>query len=252
VQLHPPGAEPTDWFISVTNPLAATGGRDLESREHARRFAPATFKRALVAVTAADYQKSAQDFIGPDGSSPIQRASAAYRWNGSWLTVALGVDPVGGEMLSSQLRAELLSFLDGVRLAGYDLEVSGATYVPIDLTIGLCVTHGFISATVEQGVLLALSNGVLAGGGKGFFHPDNFSFGDNLFVSRILAAVMSVAGVESARITQLTRRHAINPDAETRRNLGQGFLAIGPGEIMRLDNDRNFPENGVLTLQVLT
>ncbi len=150
----------------------------------------------MVAVTAADYQKAAQDFIGPDGSSPIQRASAAYRWNGSWLTVALGIDPVGGEILSSQLCAELLGFLDGVRLAGYDLEVSGASYVPIDLTIGLCVTPGFISATVEQGVLLALSNGVLAGGGKGFFHPDNFSFGDNVFVSRILAAVMSVAGVE--------------------------------------------------------
>jgi arginine deiminase len=96
-----------------------------------------------------------------------------------------------------------------------------------------------------------LSNSNLPGSGKGFFHPDNFSFGDDLYVSRILAAVMSVAGVESARIIRLARLHAVNHDADTRTNLGQGFLAIGPSEIIQLDNDRNFPENGVLTLQAL-
>lgn len=251
VQLHPPGSAPTDWFISVTNPLAASGGRDLESRDHARRFAPATFKRPLVAVTTADYQAAVQGFTDPDGGRPVQRANAAFRWSGSWLMVTLGVDPTGAEALSSQLRANLLSYLDGVRLAGYDLDVTGATYVPIDLAIGFCVMAGFFSTAVEQGILQILSNGDLPGGGKGVFHPDNFSFGDNLYVSRIHAAVMSVAGVESARINRLARLHAANPDADTRGNLGQGFLAIGSNEITRLDNDRNFPENGVLTLQAL-
>ena len=110
---------------------------------------------------------------------------------------------------------------------------------------------GFFSATVEQGLLQVLSNGELPGGGKGFFHPDNFSFGDDLYVSRIYAAVMSVRGVESARIERLARLHAADSDADTQSNLTQGFLAVGTNEIVRLDNDRNFPENGVLTLQVL-
>jgi hypothetical protein len=251
VQLHPPGSDPVDWFISVTNPLAATGGRDFESRDHARRFAPANFKQPLVAVTTADYQSVSQNFTDANGGRLVQRANSAFRWSGSWLTVTLGVDPIGAEALSSQLRTNLLNYLDRVRLAGYDLNVTGATYVPIELTIGFCVVAGFFSATVEQGILTVLSNGDLPGGGKGFFHPDNFSFGDNLYVSRILAAVTSVAGVESARIIRLARRHAANPDADTRTNLGQGFVAVGPSEIIRLENDRNFPENGVLTLQAL-
>ena len=248
VQPHPPEAAPANWLISVTNPLAATGGRDLESRDHARRFAPAGFKQPLVAVTTTDYQSRVQDFTNPDGSLPVQRANAAFRWSGSWLSVTLGVDPAGAESLSSQLRTDLLSYVDGVRLAGYDLDVTGPTYVPIDLAIGICIVAGFLPAAVEQGILQVLSNGDLPGGGKGFFHPDNFSFGDALYVSRLNAAVMSVAGVESARITRLARLHAANPDADTRRSLGQGFLAIGSNEIVQLDNDRNFPEHGVLSL----
>jgi hypothetical protein len=248
VQPHPPQAAPSDWLISVTNPIAATGGRDLESRDHARRFAPATFKRPLVAVTTTDYQSRVQDFTNPDGSRPVQRANAAFRWSGSWLSVTLGVDPTGAEALSSQLRTDLLSYLDGARLAGYDLDVTGATYVPIDLEIGFCVVAGSFPAAVEQGILLALSTGDLPGGGKGFFHPENFSFGDDLYVSRLHKAVMSVAGVESARITRLARLHAANPDTDTQWNLGQGFLTIGPDEIVQLDNDRNFPERGVLNL----
>ena len=248
VELHPAGSDPIDWFLSVTNPLAASGGRDLEPRDHARRFAPATFKRPFVAVTADDYRASIKAFANQDGTRPIQRANAAFRWSGSWLTVTVGVDPAGAETLSSQLRSDVLSYLDRIRLAGYDVEVTGATYVPIDLAIGFCTAAGFFSATVEQGIQQILSNRDLPGGRKGFFHPDNFSFGDDLYVSRIHAAIMSVPGVASARITRLARLHAPDPEAETRGNLGQGFLAVGSNEILQLDNDRNFPERGVIAL----
>ena len=41
VQPHPAEFDPMTWFVAVTNPLPATGGRDLESRaDHARRFGP--------------------------------------------------------------------------------------------------------------------------------------------------------------------------------------------------------------------
>jgi hypothetical protein len=251
VQLHPPSADPITWFLSARNPLPATGGRDLESRDHARRFAPATFRHPLVAVTTGDYQAAAQGFTDATGNKPITRANADFRWSGSWLTVTLGVDVAGAEGLPTQLRDELLDYLDGVRLAGYDLEVTAATYVPIDLAIGFCVAPGFFAANVAQGLLQILGDGELPGGGRGFFHPDNFSFGDGLYVSKIDAAVMSVAGVQSVRITRLARLRAANPDADTRTNLRQGFLAIAANEIVQLNNDRNFPERGVLTVAPL-
>ena len=251
VQLHSPGPDTSAWFVSVTNPLAAIGGRDLESRDHARRLAPALFKRPLVAVTTADYQAAAQNFTDANGNKPVARANAAFSWSGSWLTVTLGVDVVGAEVLSSELRSDLLKYLDGVRMAGYDLEVTGATYVPIDLSIGYCVAPGFFAADVGQGILQVLGDGELPNGSNGFFHPDNFSFGDALYISKINAAVMGIAGVQSARITRLARLRVPNPDADTRANLRQGFLAVGPNEIIQLNNDRNFPERGVIILQPL-
>src|SRR5262249_39454529 len=63
------------WLVDVTNPLPATGGRDLESRDHARRIAPAIFQKPLVAVTEADYRAAALEFtLG--GRKPIQNAKA--------------------------------------------------------------------------------------------------------------------------------------------------------------------------------
>jgi hypothetical protein len=100
VQLHPPGSAPLNWFTSVTNPIAATGGRDFESSDHARRIGPATFKQPVVAVTNADYQSAAMKFAGANGNGSIQRANATFRWSGSWLSVTLGVDPSGAETLS--------------------------------------------------------------------------------------------------------------------------------------------------------
>ena len=75
------------------------------------------------------------------------------------------------------------------------------------------------------------------------------AFGDNLYVSRIFAAVMAVPGIESAQITRLARLHAAQPDSETAINLRQGYLSVGPDQIIRLDNDRNFPENGTLAVR---
>jgi hypothetical protein len=234
------------WFDSVTNPLPATGGRNLESRDHARRFAPSTFRKPLVAVTTADYQAAAEQFTDPLGRKPVQRANAAFRWTGSWLTVFLTIDPRNTDILSPELRTELLDYLDTRRLAGYDLDVIKPVYIPVDLAIEFCPKPGFRVPDVEQALLRVLSNADLPNGAKGFFHPNNFSFGDNLYVSRIYEAAMAVPGIEAAHITRLARLHAAQPLRDTDVNLHQGFLRAGPEQILRLDNDRNTPQNGVL------
>jgi hypothetical protein len=60
---------------------------------------------------------------------------------------------------------------------------------------------------------------------------------------------MAVPGVDSAQITRLARLRAARPDLETAANLRRGALPIGPDQIIRLDNDRNFPENGALSIR---
>jgi len=243
-------ADPTPWLSSVTNPLPATGGRDWESGDHARRFAPPSFQQTLVAVSAADYQTAAAEFVNSDGSPAIQRANASFRWTGSWLTVTLTIDPLGVEGFTSALRQQLTDYLNSRRLSGYDLELAGPIYLAVDLGIQISVAEGSQQGDVQQAVLLGLSNDAVADGSKGFFHPDNFTFGDNLYISRLYAAVMEVPGVQSVEITRLAASHSAQPDRETAANLAQGFLAVGPDQVVRLDNDRNFPQNGTLTVTV--
>jgi predicted phage baseplate assembly protein len=243
-------ATPMPWLTSVTNPVAATGGRDLESGDHARRIGPATFHQPLVAVTASDYESVATAFSPGNGAAAIQRANANFQWNGSWLTVSVAADPMNGEGLSAGLRQQLLQYLGTRRLAGYDLEVTGPKYVPIEMEIQVSIVAGAQQGDVEQALLEAFSSGPLAGGASGFFNPNNFTFGGNLYVSQIYAAAMAVPGVASAKVALLARLHALQPAQETAVNIAQGFLTVGSDEILRLDNDPNFPQNGTLSVIV--
>ena len=251
VQVQPPGMAQSLGIQMVTNPLPAVGGRDLESRDHARRFAPATFKKSLVALTAADFQEAAQGYRDADGVQVIQRVQAAFRWTGSWLTATLAVDPVGTTKLPSEREKELLAFLDSRRLAGYDVEVTGKpNFVPVELVIEICLKPAFRADKIETRIRQVLGTAELSGGGVGFFHPDNFTFGQSLYVSRIFDAIGTVEGVRASRIVRLCRYRAANFNSQTVDNLKQGFLKVGPEEIIRLDNDRNFPENGTLLLLI--
>ncbi len=239
---------PAPWLNSVTNPLPTTGGRDWESHDHARRVAPSGFHEPVVAVSAADYQEAAASFVDSSGNAVIQRANASFLWTGSWLTVTLTVDPLGTEGLTADLEQQLAEYLNTRRLAGYDIQISGPTYVPVDLVLQVSVTAGSQQSDVEQMLLQTFSSGTLSDGSNGFFHPDNFTFGDNLYVSKIYAAAMSVPGVQAITITRLTRSHSAQPVQETTLNLAQGYLSVGADEVIRLDNDRNFPENGTLAV----
>jgi hypothetical protein len=199
-------------------------------------------------VSAADYQDAALSFTGPDGQPLIQRAQASFRWTGSWLTVTLTVDPLGTGVLTPELEEGLLQYLESKRLVGYDLEIVPPVDMPVDLAIQFVATAGSDPADVEQVLLQVLSNAQLPSGSLGFFHPDNFTFGQNLFVSKIYQAVLAVPGVRSAEITRLAQSHAAQPDQETSANLASGSLAVGADQVIRLDNDRNFPQNGTLTI----
>ena len=78
-------------------------------------------------------------------------------------------------------------------------------------------------------------------GEHGLFHPDNFSFGETVFLSPLYAAARSVAGVDSVQVTRFHRQGQEDP-----RPLADGFMTLGRLEIARLDNNPSFPEHGVL------
>ena len=235
-------------IVRVRNPLPARGGVDPETIEEVRQFAPAAFRaEQFRAVIESDYTAAALKL--PE----VAGAVAQFRWTGSWYTVFVGIDPrdpedliteAGGRTrlapgLASLVRAQLTRY----KLAGYDLEIRSAEYVPIELAFELCVEPDHFRSEVVQAVRFALSNRINPDRSLGHFHPDRYTFGQPVFLSQIYAAIEAVPGVLSVFITLLRRfGKASNGEIES------GVLPIGPWEIARLDNDPGFAENGVLRI----
>ncbi|TAH37111.1 MAG: putative baseplate assembly protein [Planctomycetota bacterium] len=232
--------------LRVRNPLPARGGQDPESIAQVRIRAPQAFRVQRRAVTEEDWTAAARQHPG------VQRARAQRRWTGSWTTVFLAVDRKGGAPVDAAFEEELRAFLEPYRLAGADLEIAPPRFVPLDIAFTVCVRPGHYRGVVQRALLERFSNRVLAGGRRGWFHPDNFSFGEHVHLSPIVAAVLAVPGVERVELEEAP------PGRSRFRRLGvtapggiaADRIAIGLHEIPRLDNDPNAPENGRIEFEM--
>jgi hypothetical protein len=224
--------------VTPSNPLPAQGGTAPESVDEVKLFAPGTFLTTLErAITADDYA------IIAERNLKLQRAAATLLWTGTCYEAHVAIDPLGTETVEPNLIQEIQDYLYRFRRVGHDLVVVRAQYVPLDLAMTVDVLPDYIADHVRAALLDAFSDRVLAGGGRGFFHPDNLSFGDNIYVSQLVATAQAITGVDSVIVTKLERLYA-GPNHE----LETGFLPIGPLEVAQLDNDPALPERGKLVL----
>ena len=225
-----------EYVESVSNPLPARGGVEPESLETVKQFAPAAFRIPKRAVTPDDYARMAE--LHPE----VQRAAATLRWTGSWHTIYLTVDRTGGRRVDSQFENELRRHLESYRMAGHDLEIDAPRPVPLELMMTVCVLPDYFRSDVLAALQEMFDNGIRSDGTRGFFHPDNFTFGQPVHLSRIYAAAQSVAGVRYAEVTALRRLGESHDTVPS-----DGVFAVGRLEIVRLDSDPNFPDRGRLT-----
>ena len=225
-------------ITGVRSPLPAHGGVEPEAMQEVREAAPYAYRRQERAVTAEDYAEVARRH--PD----VQRAAATFRWNGHGHTVFVTVDRFGGRPVTAEFEADVRAFLERFRMAGYDLEIDAPQFVAIELGLFICVSPDHFRSEVRREVLDALSARRLPDARKGFFHPDNFTFGDPLYLSMIYAAVMAVEGVTSVNATLFRRRGRPDPVP-----LLDGAIETGRLEIVQLENAPNFPERGSIEIE---
>jgi predicted phage baseplate assembly protein len=226
-------------ITSVRNPMPAAGGVDPESMEDVRQRAPSAFRTQERAVTEADYAEVIQRHGG------VQRAAATFRWTGSWHTVFLTPDRLGGGPVDGPFRDDLRRFVERFRMAGHDLEVDAPRFVALEVAMDVCVKPAYFRGEVKAALLDVFSNRILPDGRLGVFHPDNFSFGQTVYLSRLIAAAQAVDGVDSVDVKLFRRLGVSDP-----RPLAAGELRLNRLEIARLDNDPSFPERGVFRLDM--
>jgi predicted phage baseplate assembly protein len=226
--------------LTVRNPLPASGGTAPEPLEEVKRLAPEAFRTDLRrAVVPDDYAQ-----IVMTRYPEVRRAAATRRWTGAGDLIVVAVDFLAA--VSQKRRADLLKQmagdLDAFRRVGHAVSVREAAFAALDVALDVYLLPTALKGPVVARLRELFGSGPLAGGGLGFFSSDNFTFGQGVAASRLVALAQGVSGVEHVVVRRLRRVGASgDPDYTP-------FLAVGPLEVVRLDNDPARAENGLLTI----
>ena len=166
----------------------------------------------------------------------------------------LAIDRTGGQPVDADFENKLRRFMEDFRLTGHDLKITPPRFVPLDIALMISVAPGYFHATVQRALLEIFSTGDLPDGRRGFFHPDNYTFGQPVYLSQVVATAMQVPGVAAVLDlgtgsklsfqTLRTRTRFQRWGHQPRGELAAGVIETAPTEIVRLDNDPNQPENG--------
>ncbi|WP_413173196.1 putative baseplate assembly protein [Anabaena azotica] len=240
VHLDPQIPDLASLITQVRNPLPAKGGIDPEPIEQVRLYAPQAFRTQKRAVTASDYADVAQLYPG------VRKAVATRRWTGNWYTIFITVDREANLPVDDTFKDKLGAFLERYRLAAQDVAIEAPIFVPLDIVLDVQVATGYFASNVQEELqTTTFSNQILPDGKLGFFHPDNFSFGQPVYLSQVIAAAMQVPGVVSVNPKRF-QRWGQPPQNE----LQTGKISFGRLEIAIVDNDPNAPQNGRIAFEI--
>ncbi len=229
---------------SVRNPMPAVGGVDPETPQEVRLFAPHAIHANLRrAITPEDYETITMREFG----KVLQRAKGSFRWTGHETQVLVAVDPIGRERASSKLLESIRATLQRFRRIGHSVVVRNAVRVVPALGLTVCVNAHVIREQIQNELDQLFSDQVLPNGTLAFFHPDQLTFGEGIYVSQIVAAATRTLGdrIVHIEVTQLHRR-----DEGPAYELENGVLALRSQEIVRFDNNANHPEFGILEYKI--
>lgn len=220
------------------NPCDVTNGRDPEPvAEILRRVPEAYLFRQLRAIALQDYVNRAEELL------EVSRAAARYAWTGSWRTVQIAIDPVGGTTLDDELRQTIARYLDAVRLIGEDLEIRPPRFVPLEIHVALCCLPDHWPEDLRFLLEQEFSDGYTPDGQMGFFHPDRWTFGQELYVSQIIGRIQAVQGVEHVISVTMKRWNQPTPG-------GDRIVNLRANEIIQVQNDPDHMERGFIDFDI--
>lgn len=206
--------------VTVVNPLAASGGAERESIEHARAHAPYVFRSGQRAVTATDYAALAENVPG------VTRAIAVAP---SWNHVDVYVVDSAGAAPTCRLRAQVLTYLAERAMVTALVSVRQPVFVRVDLAVTVGAEPTFYRADVRSRVEKALG---------ALFDLERIGFGQSFYLSKIYEAVESQPGVAYSRVTTFAGVRSVPAGEQV--DAATGLIQLQP---------REFPTAGLLSVE---
>jgi hypothetical protein len=189
----------------------------------------------------------------------VQRAHAAYGWTGSWRTVRVTLDPLSSTALTDAQIEEAGSYLNAVRLIGEDLEIRPPILVPLDIKLAVCAHPSYWPEDLTGVLEEEFSDGYTSDGRLGFFHPNNWTFGQTLHASQVIGRALEVTGVDRVLEVSLRRFDQAGGPTDTVLSIDPADLptsdalaiTVGDNEIIQVANDPSHLEAGRMQIDVM-
>jgi hypothetical protein len=181
------GGELMGKIASITNPAAMNGGSDPESIESMRRNIPRSLRALERAVTLDDHESLALDVGG------IAKASASAVTPSS---VLLSVAPFGGGLPSTELKAQVDTYVTNRAMIGTIVTLIDPVYVPINITFSIEVNARARRTTVTNAVNKVVHDLLLF---------DSVEYGMKVTKAPFFHKVVDVEGVDYVSITAFNR-----------------------------------------------
>jgi phage-related baseplate assembly protein len=205
LQTAAPGIE------SVTNLLAATGGRDEETSESLRQHAASRLRSLERAVTAEDYRQLALGVGGVADAVAIERRHPDYPDADipGCVTVAVlpDVDLGSGKQVKPYASPELLDAVSSVlaprRTLGAELFVRSARFLAVAVSVVLDVDPYASFGEIRTGAAARLRSALspLPAGGA---TATTSRFGRDFFPTTLFAELQAVSGVIAVPLLEVT------------------------------------------------
>jgi hypothetical protein len=109
--------------------------------------------------------------------------------------------------------------------------------VGLQISLAVCVDPEHFRGDVYTALMTVFT------GPDGLLSAANFTFGQTVYASPLIAAAQAVEGVSSVTLAGFSRMDAPWVDGRA-----DGFLTLGPLDIPRCDNDPDHLDHGVFTL----
>jgi len=186
---------------TITNTSKATGGANAETIEHAKKYAPLTFRRQDRLVTLSDYSSFANSFISTFGT--IGKATAATRnAYSSANTIDIYVLEKAGDFqlqrATSNFKTQLIEAMNEKKMMTDDIVVVDGLIRTLDLICTIRIDQE--QKENEDSIKAKVRNRIL-----NYMSIDNTEFGEDLIVADLNRQIFEVDEVRFSTLDNVAQ-----------------------------------------------
>ena len=183
----------------VSNISLATGGSDSETVEHAKKYAPLTFRRQDRLVTLLDFKSFANGFISSYGT--VGKATAAVRraFSSANIIDIYILEKANDFQLrkaTPEFKVQLLGSMDPKKMLTDEIVIVDGLIRTLDLAVTIRVDREL--APQEESIKLKARQAIL-----NYFKVDNNDFGQDLIAADLNRSIFELPEVRYATIDNI-------------------------------------------------